>query len=156
LLKRPIDPAHVSCPSFDLTQLIGESLDRTATVSDYFANVPEAAIDSEAFTILSARDIYSHAKTVIPCCYTVEFGFVPIATELSGDTFTVDVTDGRVFLLSHEKYGSDGIHPGWNDDCSAFLPTRSVNRESIIDTCEATWDSIADFLDECLSQTMER
>jgi hypothetical protein len=137
---------------FNLGQLISHSIVAAPSARDYFANVPEAAINIGLVRILSAREIYSHGKTAIPCCYTLEFGFVPIATELSGDSFAVDVTDGQVFLLSHEKYESDGIHPGWNEDCSQFLATLPVNRKSIIDTSETSWESISQFLDECLEQ----
>ncbi len=139
--------------AFDLSRLIGQSIQLAPSVSEYFANVPEAAIDHHSFRILGTRDIYSYAKDAIPCCYTVQFGFIPIATELCGDSFAVDVRDGRVFWLSHEKYERDGIHPGWNEDHSDFLPPLPVDRNSIIETSEGRWESIADFLDDCLAQT---
>ena len=107
-------------------------------------------LDLNLYRIFSAADIDLENRDFIPSYFCAPHGFITIATELSGDAFSVDLIDGKVYHLSHEKYEADGIHPGWNADCTAFLPTRPVTRENIIETSEGHWESITDFLDECL------
>ena len=117
--------------------------------------VPAESIDFEPFLILSGADIASHSSEYIPSHYTTPFGFVTIATDTFGDALALDVTDGKVYHLSHEKYDEEGIHPGWNEDETEALPVVDVSRESIIETAEGYWKSIEEFLKDHLSYSQQ-
>lgn len=138
--------------SFDLTSLFPKNAEFEETALQYLSCVPEATIDADFFSILSAREILSITKSHIPCCHAFPYGFIAIGRELSGDAFALDVHTGNVFMLSHEKYENDGLHCGWNDDTTAFLPVLAYSREAIIDTAEAEWESVDEFLDTCIEQ----
>jgi hypothetical protein len=138
--------------SFNLSALFPKSLDFDESALQYLSCVPEATIDADFFSILSAREILSNTKNHIPCCHAFPYGFIAIAREMSGDAFALDVHTGGVFMLSHEKYENDGLHRGWNDDTTEFLPTLPYSREAIIDTAEAEWESVDEFLDTCIEQ----
>jgi hypothetical protein len=151
-LARLAGQAAVSFGAFDPSPLFaGAHYEFTAAVSEYFQTcVPSVKLDLTLYRIFSGVDISSENHGSIPSCFCAPHGFITIATELSGDAFAVDVTDGRVYHFSHEKYEIDGIHPGWNADISAFLPMVPVTRENIIQTPQGHWENIADFLRECL------
>ena len=138
---------------FDPTPLFaGAHYDLAPTVAEYFRTcIPDSQLDLNLYRIFSAADIDSENRDVAPSYFCAPHGFITIATQLSGNAFSVDVTDGKVYHLSHEKYETDGIHRGWNADCTAFLPTLPVTRRNIIDTSEGYWVSITAFLDECLA-----
>ncbi len=138
--------------AFDPTPLFaGASYAFAPTVTEYFRTcVPSSRLDLNLYRIFSAGDIDSENRDFVPSYFCAPHGFITIATELSGDAFSLDVTDGRVYHLSHEKYETDGIHPGWNADSTAFLPTLPVTRHNITGTSEGYWESITDFLNECL------
>ena len=135
--------------AFDPASLFsGAHYDLAHTVAEYFRTcIPSSRLDLDLYRLFSAADIDSENRDFVPSYFCAPHGFITIATELSGDAFSVDVTDGRVHHISHEKYETDGIHPGWNADCTAFLPTLPVTRQNIIDTSEGYWESIAAFLD---------
>ena len=121
------------------------------SVSEFFATaIPSTRLRLELYRILAAADISADNHDCIPSYRCAPLGFITIATELSGDAISVDVTDGRVYQLSHEKYEADAIEPGWNADCTAFLPPLPITRENIINTSEGHWDSISAFLLDCL------
>lgn len=136
---------------FDPGQLLGNVDCLAPAVTEYFSTcVLVASLDLPHARILSSRDLYAENKSAIPSFYCVPHGFITIATTDCGDAIALDVIGGRVYLLSHEKYESDGIHRGWNADCSEFLPPIPVTRDSIISTADDTWESIEHFLVECL------
>jgi hypothetical protein len=141
----------VTFGSFDPSLFYGASQSIAPSVAEYFrCCIPNSRLDLELCIIFSATDLDAENLENVPSCFCSCHGFVTIGTSLSGDAFSVDVTDGRVYHLSHEKYESDGIHPGWNAECTYFLPALPVNRQNIIATSEGHWESIAEFLDECL------
>ena len=136
---------------YDIATLVGSELIHDASVVEYFQSVPETTIEHEIIKIISATQIRRECEEAIPCCYIAKFGFVPIASDMSGDPFCVDVTCGNVYLISHDIYEGAEISPGWNADTTAFLPNLPINRETIIETSEGCWDSIAEFLEFCLA-----
>jgi hypothetical protein len=151
-LARFAKQRSVSFGAFDPTPLFaGATYQFAPSVSEFFSTaIPSTKLDLGLYRICSAIDISAENQEFIPSCHCAPHGFVTIATELSGDAFSIDVTDGNVYQISHEKYEADGIEPGWNADCTAFLPTLPLTRENIINTSEGYWDSITDFLQECL------
>lgn len=149
--KRP----GVLFAAFDPGNLF-QGLPIVPSASEYLSScVPAASVDLSFARLLGARDIFSENRSAIPSFYCAPFGFVTIATDRCGDALSLDVIDGKVYQLSHEKYESDGIHPGWNADHSAFLPPLSVSRSSIIETSERHWDNLIDFLDDLLTRALE-
>jgi hypothetical protein len=148
---------QVSFGALDPTPLFaGASFQFAPIVSDFFTIcIPSAKLDLDLYRILSAPDITSENQDFVPSHFCAPHGFITVSTDSCGDAFSVDVTTGKVFHLSHEKYETDGIHPGWNADTTAFLPTVPVTRENIIRTSEGHWDSITDFLQEVLDYATE-
>ena len=141
-----------SLGAFEPTPLFaGAHYDLAPAAAEYFLScIPAAQLDLSLYRILSAANIDAENRDYVPSCFCAPHGFITIGCELSGDAFSIDVRDGRVFHLSHEKYETDGIHPGWNADRTALLPTLPVTQQNIIDTSEGYWESITDFLEECL------
>lgn len=138
--------------TFDPTLLFaGAHYDLAPAVAEYFSTcIPDSRIDLDLYRILCAADIDAENRDCIPGHICAPHGFITIANDVSGDAFSLDVTRGTVHQLSHEKYEADGIHPGWNADYTAFLPALPVTRQNIINTSEGYWESITDFLNECL------
>jgi hypothetical protein len=122
-------------------------------VRDYLGEcIPSVSLDLGLCRILSAADIAYENRALFPSSLCAPHGFITIATELNGDACALNVTDGKIHLISHEKYEGDGIHPGWNADFTGFLDTLPITRQNIIDTAEGCWKSITDFLQECLKE----
>ena len=144
--------APVSFGAFDPAPLFaGASFEFAPAVGEFFTTcIPSSTLDLELCRILSAAAIATENQDLIPSYFCAPHGFITISTDSDGDAFAVDVTTGKVFHLSHEKYETNGIHPGWNANFAAFLSTLPVTRENIINTSEGHWDSIADFLQEIL------
>ncbi len=149
-LARLATLGSVSFGAFDPTVLFaGASFEFAPSVTEFFATcIPSAKLDLDLFRIFSATEITSDNQDFIPSVFCAPHGFITISTDSCGDAFAVDVTTGKVFHLSHEKYEADGIEPGWNADNTDFLPTLPITRENIINTSEDRWDSITDFLQE--------
>ena len=147
----------ISFGAFDPTPLFaGASFEFAPSVSEFFTIcIPSAKLDLDLYRIFAAADITADNQDFIPSYFCAPHGFITISTDSCGDAFSVDVTTGKVFLLSHEKYETDGIEPGWNADTTAFLPALPVTRENIIKTSEDHWDSITDFLQEVLDYATE-
>src|SRR6266540_1164212 len=156
-LGRLANIGPVSFEAFDPTPLFaGASFEFTLPVREFFTTcIPRATLDRGLCRILSAADITSENQDLSPSHFCAPHGFITIAADSGGDGFSVDVTTGKVFYLSHDKYEADGIHPGWNTDTTAFLPTLPITRENIINTSEGHWDTIADFLQEILDHATE-
>ena len=131
----------MSFGTFDPVPLFaGASFEFAPSVSEFFAScIPSAKLDLDLYRIYSAEDITSDNQDFIPSYICGPHGFITLSTDSCGDAFSVDVTTGRVFHLSHEKYETDGIEPGWNADTTAFLPALPVTRANIIDTSEGHW-----------------
>lgn len=129
------------------------SFELSPTVAEYFSScVPSVRLPLDFSSIFATKDLLEQNRGFVPSYYCVRHGFITIATMRNGDAFSVDVRDGKVYVLSHEKYEKDGIHPGWNEGCTAFLPVLPVTRQNIIETSDGYWDSIPEFLEECLAQ----
>lgn len=138
--------------AFDPSTLFGDAPHEFAPVArEYFGEcVPHATLDLNFHRILADEDIRAENQDLIPSYFCVPHGFITIATDLGGNAYSVDVTDGKVYHLSHDTYESDGIHPGWNSDHTEFLPPLPVSRQNIINTSKGFWESIPEFLQECL------
>ena len=135
----PFDPATL-CPDVVIDP----------AVANYFAEcVPASDIDLEVVTILSPQGIEMENREMIPGCRCSPHGFITIARDMGGDSFSVDITDGKIYEISHGKFGKKSISPGWNTDHTAFLPDIPINRANIIATAEETLDSIEEFLIHC-------
>jgi len=136
---------------FDVSQLRPGGFNSLApSVTEFFAShVPTTDLALDHVRILSGKSLIEENRDCIPSCFCTPYGFITIASGVSGDAFAFDVTDGKVYLLSHEKYEADGIQSGWNADHTDFLPPLPIDRENIIKTSEGSWDSLSDFLQEC-------
>jgi hypothetical protein len=112
-LAQLVGQTSTSFGAFDPSPLLGgRRYDFSPVVSEYFqTSVPSVKLNLDLYRIFSPADIASENQGNIPSYFCAPHGFITIATELSGDAFSVDVTDGRVYHLSHEKYETDGIHP---------------------------------------------
>lgn len=142
---------------FDVTQLCKlppRSLAIDAAM--YFQTcVPISDLDLNGICILSADSIKEENLELIPSYLCLPLGYVSVARTDCGDAFAVDVQTGQVHLLSHEKFEGDRIEPGWNDDHSGFLPSLPITRENVVTTAEGSWNSVSDFLAECLNHVAE-
>ncbi len=105
----------------------------TASVKVYFAeSVPTTSLNFGNFNLLSTVDLDFHNSELIPSCCIAPHGFITIACTQSGDCYSVDISTGIVYLISHDKFEGDSIQPGWNSDYTAFLPALPITRENII------------------------
>ena len=134
--------AEFSSLPIDLT-LLGVSLDRCHTsVIDYFRHcVPNHCVERPFFIPRSAEDVADFNADYTPSRQILPFGFITFANEPNGDLLAVDVVDGRVYCLSHEIIGVDGIH-----DFSADHPT-PITRESILERSQGDFSSIRAFFE---------
>jgi len=138
--------------SLRLSVLLGEAFKTIdLQVSEYFSScVPAPTLSLRYHRILSPHHILNENQDLIPGCYCATFGLLVIATDDSGGAISVDVESGRLYQLSHDKFESDGLHRGWNDAMTDFLPVLPFNRENIILTAEKEWDSITDFIESLI------
>jgi len=139
-LSRLAGQASASFGAFDPSPLLaGGSFELAPTVTEYFQTcIPDLRLDLECCSILAAADLIFEHHDLIPSCFCAPRGLISIARQNNGDSFSVDVRTGKVYLLSHEKYETNAIEPGWNSDLTGFLPALPVRRENIINTSGAT------------------
>lgn len=138
--------------SLRLSMLLGEAF-RTIDlqVSEYFSNcVPALTLSLRCHRILSPHHILEENQDLIPGCYCSICGLLVIATDDSGNAISVDVENGRVYQFSHDKFESDGLHRGWNEGVTDFLPALPFTRENIILIAEKEWDSVTEFIESLI------
>jgi hypothetical protein len=136
---------------FDLARFGLEWDAMDASVEHYFrSQIPDISITSKLF---EAADVYRlvgrdqlHEQNLeyIPSCYIIAAGFVTIGTDISGDAVAVDVTDGCVYLVSHET--------DWEDELD-HAPM--ANRGKVIDDSTALAATIDEFLSDWRGQLRE-
>jgi hypothetical protein len=115
---------------------------------DYIENcLPTSDLEVGNFTILNEDRIILESTELIPGSYISEFGFVPIVVYYSGDPYVLDVVSGKVFGIGHGKYETNGISAGWNSSFTKLLPRIPINRQSIIDTAESSFENLFEFFD---------
>jgi hypothetical protein len=122
--------------------------------AEFFATCIQTERDSGPSDIVfhSRQDI-ANVNHNFPCDRIVCHGFVTFASLCDGDVVAMDVTDGAVYHISHDKYDSDGgISQGWNHGCSALLPDLPITREHIIKTAERCLGPIDEHLDQLLRE----
>jgi uncharacterized Fe-S center protein len=138
--------------SLRLSILIGDTKSNISNqVSEYFSGcIPAETLKLKHHRILSPHQILEENQNLIPGCYSIGYGLPVIATDDSGDAVSVDIESGRVYLLSHDKFESDGLHRGWNEEMTDFLPVLPFTRANIIKTAEEDWDSIEDFIESLI------
>lgn len=125
---------------------------------DYIENcLPTSDLEIGYFTILDENRIVLESTEMIPGSYVSEFGFIPIVVYYSGNPYVLDVSSGKVFGIEHGKYEPNGISAGWNSNFTGFLPRIPINRQSIIDTAESSFENLFEFFDylECCVRESE-
>ncbi len=134
---------------FDLSTLGVKKCHRTAF--DYFADcVPVNAIDRPFYQLLSIGGVRETNTEYGPSRHILPFGFVTFANEPNGDAIAVDCLNGRVHLVSHETYGSDGIH-----DYRIENPI-PISRDSILAHSKYVSESIQAFFESWRDQLIEQ
>ena len=151
-LARFAKQSAVSFESFDPTPLFaGQRYEFAPSVSEFFStSIPSTSLNLELIRFFSAADIRSENQELIPGHRCAPHGFITIASGRNGDAYSLDVTDGKVYQISHEKFEADEIEQGWNADCTAFLPALPISRQNIINTSDGCWNCVTDFLYDCL------
>ena len=119
--------------------------------SDYLSSVPENTLSVGYYNLLAHEDILNFSENHIPGYHCIPYGFVVIARDLSGDVASLDLTTGEVYLMSHDKFEEDGLHPGWNADLTEFLPVLPYSRKVILDHTEGYWTDVSSFLSDLIS-----
>ena len=139
---QPFDPASL---------LSGNAYSLADAVTEYFQTcIPMNNIELSSVTMLSVDRILMENSELIPGCRCAPYGLITFAIDMGGDSFSVDVTDGQVYRLSAGEFESDEmISPGWNEDCTAFLPNVPITRENIIKVASEHYDDITHFLENC-------
>ncbi len=129
---------------FDLARLGIERDAMDASVEDYFrSQIPDIPITSKLFAAadvyrLIARDqLPERNREYIPSRDIIAAGFVTIGTDISGDAVAVDVTDGCVYLVSHEI--------DWEDELDH---DPMANRGKVINDSTALAATIGEFLSD--------
>lgn len=94
---------------FEISALELETEAMDPSVVDYFRSIiPDVPIHSKLF---DAADVYRLCSRTglrienydsVPGCYIVKAGFVTIGCDTCGDAVALDITDGNVYLVSHE------------------------------------------------------
>lgn len=118
--------------AFDLAKLpLPKDLTIHSEVRGYFANcIPSAFIDTGLYRLFNAQRIIRENTQAVPCIQLSPLGFVGIGSVLNGDSISVDVQTGRVYVFSHEvDYQEEGF-----------------DRKGILGTAEESFGSIAGFV----------
>ncbi len=139
-----------SLDSSSLTRLTPSGIVVHPSVVEYFDEyVPARDLDTDrgdVGVLLGADRIEYCSKdpSCFPSCIAWEFGFVAIGITCGGGTYSVDLTDGSVVLMSPEVVHWDYV----------FMPfgvkptTAPLSRESILASDQTWFDSIEEYLEE--------
>ena len=139
----------VSFTGWELGPLAGASA--CPAVIDYFTrSIPATTLDFGHFRWLSPAGLHEENIDLIPGSEMFSHGIVTIAATNTGDAIAVDVSDGRVYLVSHEKFEHGMLSPGWKADFSGFEAPLPVTRANIVTTCEGGWTDIPSALKSLL------
>jgi hypothetical protein len=84
---------------------LGRYLNRDSQLSSYLNHcLPSKTVQEEEVRVLPPNQIIEEISEYSPCCYLEPAGLLPIARNLSGDCFVVDLQD-RMFYADHETAG---------------------------------------------------
>lgn len=136
--------AEVQTPSFTNWDFKEVSLiEACPSAIQYFSDsVPSSTIDLEILRILSPEHLLLENTELIPGCRVAPHGFVTFAATDCGDSVSIDLSTGSIYLVSTDKYEKEMISPGWKPDYSGFYDPIPITRENIIATCESHWPDI--------------
>jgi len=144
-----VDHGKATVAAADLHELsLPAGLEACESAKAYLAAVPAQTLEVGYFRLLGPEGIRDHNQNHIPSYHCTPFGLVTIATNQSGDAASLDLATGHVFLLSHEKFEEDGLHLGWNEEKTGFLPVVSYSKEAIMDSSDGFWDDVTVFLSD--------
>ena len=117
---------------------------------DYLAMIPSSTWTAGYYHLLCQEEIIEQSLNYIPGYHCTPFGIISIARDLSGNSASLDLETGRVYPLDHEKFEEDGLHLGWNEDMTGFLPVIPYSKQAILETSEGYWADVSTFLSDLI------
>jgi hypothetical protein len=136
--------AEVPTPTFtnwDFKEV--SSIEACPSASRYFSDsVPSSTIDLEILRILAPEHLLLENTELIPGCRVAPYGFITFAVTDCGDSVSIDLSTGSVYLVSTDKYEGEMIRVGWKPDYRSLYDPIPITRANIIATCESHWPDI--------------
>jgi hypothetical protein len=113
------------------------------SAAQYFADsIPSETVDLGMIRILSPTHLLQENTDLIPGCRVANHGFITFAATDCGDSISVDLVTGYVYLILTDKFDGEMIAPGWKPDYTGFLDRIPITRDNIIASCQAPWPDI--------------
>ncbi len=128
------DVTLISATTFRLPHGLPEEL-RSLLENDWPSDFFVGAIE-----FIGPQRIKTEHEELYPGLGILPFGFICIGSDGAGAMFSYDTADSRVYLLSHECFSDDGLHPFGSSDIE-------MNAENIKSVAIETWDTLEALFD---------
>jgi len=130
------------------------------SVIEYLDLVPASDYAIGGVRVHGRESMVLENTELVPGCMVSPHGFLAFASTEGGDVFVMETPTSEVFLLPHDLYEPNGmISGGWNENCTAFLPSLPVTPDNIKASCVGSLGHLGRFLtmifNERIGQTLE-